>query len=284
MLNKIQSNRTLDGIPITRLDETQRYKYLTKKPRNNASAFQEAWNASCLTVGKTRLLIPNGNYLVSPLMFKGPCKSIMVMKVKGQILASTNLKIYEKNWIEFQYIDGLIISSGGIFNGQGASAWPHNECPKKHKCKVPPIVINSIIRTGDDCISIGSGSKNLRISDVFCGPDHDISIRSLGKQANKKDVVGLTVTDFIFEDIIMNNVYNSIIIDQEYCPFEYCAEKDPSTVKVNNIKFKNIRETSMSDEAIKLICNASHSCEDVQLSDINLKYKGSFEIGNFVFN
>ncbi|WOK98014.1 hypothetical protein Cni_G06722 [Canna indica] len=52
------------------------------------------------------------------------------------------------------------------------------------------------------------------------------------------------VTDFIFEDIIMKNVYNPIMIDQEYCPFERCAEKDPSLVKIKNSKFKNIKGTS----------------------------------------
>ncbi|WOK93288.1 hypothetical protein Cni_G01983 [Canna indica] len=219
------------------------------------------------------------------------------MKVKGQVFASTNLKIYEKNWIEFQYIDGLIISGGGEFNGQGAFSWPHNECPKKHKCKVPPMnkkfkyikiiapkdspntdgihiaessnikVINSIIRTGDDCISIGPGSQNLRIASVFCGPGHGISIGSLGKQANEKDVIGLIV-----RNCTLTGTDNGLRIKTWQSSPSFL--KDPSLVKIKNIKFKNIRGTSTSLEAIKFLCSASHPCEGVQLIDINLKYNG----------
>jgi galacturan 1,4-alpha-galacturonidase len=112
-------------------------------------------------------------------------------------------------------------------------------------------IVNSVIGTGDDCISLGSGSTNVTISNVFCGPGHGISVGSLGKYANEKDVIGLTVsnctltgttnglriktwqssssalvaTSFVYEDIIMNNVYNPIIIDQEYCPYISCAGK-----------------------------------------------------------
>lgn len=112
-------------------------------------------------------------------------------------------------------------------------------------------ITNAIIGTGDDCISIGPGNSNLNISNVLCGPGHGISVGSLGKNLGETDVVGLTVRNctlngttnglriktwqssptplkaahFTYEDIIMNNVYNPIIIDQEYCPYASCSEK-----------------------------------------------------------
>ena len=114
-------------------------------------------------------------------------------------------------------------------------------------------ITDSTIATGDDCVSMSPGSKNINIRNVTCGPGHGISVGSLGGGPNEEDVSGLTVTDctFIgtqnglrvktwakpypgnvfnltFEDIIMENVNNPIIIDQQYCPSRNC-EKVPSS-------------------------------------------------------
>lgn len=108
-------------------------------------------------------------------------------------------------------------------------------------------ITKSRIRTGDDCIAIISGSSNIDVSYVYCGPGHGISIGSLGKYNNEEHVHGVTVrkctlngTDngirikswaspyaitaskFLFQDIFMENVRNPIIIDQTYCPYSSC--------------------------------------------------------------
>nr|CAD1831241.1 unnamed protein product [Ananas comosus var. bracteatus] len=77
---------------------------------------------------------PGGCLRGRPLMFKGPCKGFLVVQLRGQLLASTNLDAYSKNWIEFQYITGLLVSGGGRLDGRGALAWPHNDCPKQSHC------------------------------------------------------------------------------------------------------------------------------------------------------
>lgn len=105
-------------------------------------------------------------------------------------------------------------------------------------------IVDSTIKTGDDCISVGHGSRNVNIKRVTCGPGHGISIGSLGKRKGEKPVSGISVTNCTFlktytgiriktwpisnpgivtnirfEDLVMEDVRTPILIDQEYCPF-----------------------------------------------------------------
>lgn len=110
-------------------------------------------------------------------------------------------------------------------------------------------IINSKIGTGDDCISLSGGSGNINVTGVQCGPGHGISIGSLGKLRNEENVAGilvqncvfegttngvriktwapsnpLLVSNLVFRDIIFNNVFNPVIIDQQYCPSGHCQD------------------------------------------------------------
>lgn len=160
-------------------------------------------------------------------------------------------------------------------------------------------ILDTRIQTGDDCISIGDGSSQIKITGVSCGPGHGISIGSLGKYKDELPVTGVyvskcnfsntqngvriktwpgkyasTASDMHFEDITMNNVDNPIIIDQMYCPSGHCNQQSSSNVKLSKISFKGIRGTSNFPEAVKLICSNSIPCEDVEIGDVNLTYKG----------
>ncbi|KAL0548413.1 hypothetical protein IC582_012863 [Cucumis melo] len=112
-------------------------------------------------------------------------------------------------------------------------------------------ITNSNIGVGDDCVSIGPGSVNVSVSNVTCGPGHGISIGSLGKYKMEKDVIGIRVenctingtqngvrvktwpgdlgsnaTNLTFQNIVMINVSNPIIIDQQYCPNHSCDTRE----------------------------------------------------------
>ncbi|KAL0000679.1 hypothetical protein SO802_014460 [Lithocarpus litseifolius] len=160
-------------------------------------------------------------------------------------------------------------------------------------------ISNSIIATGDDCVAMAPGSKDIIIQNVKCGPGHGISVGSLGRSPNEKDVSGLWVTNctFIgsqnglrvktwatsyssnvfnltFEDIIMDNVNNPIIIDQQYCPRANCQKGD-SQVQIRDVKFRNITGTSSSKIAVAFDCSKSKPCENIELNNINLTYNGA---------
>jgi polygalacturonase len=122
-------------------------------------------------------------------------------------------------------------------------------------------VINSKISSGDDCISIGDGSRDILIKGVICGPGHGISVGSLGKYHNEQPVLGVKVigctltntttgvriktwpnsypgiaSDMHFENIIMNNVDNPILIDQGYCPWNQCKPQVRNSHHTDHIK------------------------------------------------
>lgn len=111
-------------------------------------------------------------------------------------------------------------------------------------------ISNTHIGTGDDCIAILSGNTKFDIYNVTCGPGHGISVGSLGKNKDEKNVVDLTVRDTVFtgtsngiriktwqssastiaisnlvyENIQMIDVEIPINIDQKYCPYPPCQK------------------------------------------------------------
>ncbi|XP_021889179.1 exopolygalacturonase clone GBGE184-like [Carica papaya] len=100
---------------------------------------------------------------------------------------------------------------------------------------------DSFFGTGDDCVSIGHGTTNAHVSGITCGPGHGLSVGSLGKYDDEKDVTDITfknctltnttngariktwansppsqALNIRYENIVLNAVKNPIIIDQNY--------------------------------------------------------------------
>ncbi|XP_039129862.1 polygalacturonase-like [Dioscorea cayenensis subsp. rotundata] len=158
---------------------------------------------------------------------------------------------------------------------------------------------NINIKTGDDCIAIGQGCTNVLISNIHCGPGHGISVGSLGAHENERNVAGLVVknctvsnttngvriktwggskpgkaSNITFENIVMKNVSNPIIIDQGYCQKYKRCTNEPSLIQLENIKYKNISGTSFDEVGVTFECSEAVPCKGVSLEDINLKYVG----------
>lgn len=156
-------------------------------------------------------------------------------------------------------------------------------------------ISNSVIGTGDDCISIVSGSKSVQATGITCGPGHGISIGSLGSKNSEAHVSDVTVdgaqltetangvriktwqggsgnaSHITFRNINMKNVANPIIIDQNYCDQDKSCKEQESAVEIKNVTYQNITGTSADKDAITFDCSKYHPCQGVVLQEINLK-------------
>ncbi|TYK16348.1 exopolygalacturonase [Cucumis melo var. makuwa] len=362
----------LIGLLLFSIQELEAHNYAAGKPKffnvvnygaipdgmtDNSKAFLKAWNDACEWKGRGRVYVPKGTFKLGEVLFLGPCEGHTAFIIKGILKASTDMSsLYGDSWINFRYVDRLTVGGGGSLDGQGAIAWPRNDCKNNPNCQSLPTTMkldfitnskvhnlrsidsknshftlfgcskmnitnirisapgdspntdgikigssdridirNSIIGTGDDCISILSGSKNLYISNVVCGPGHGISIGSLGKYKDEEDVMGITVKNCTFknttdgvriktwatpsmgnayniyyEDIFMDGVENPIIIDQEYCPVSPCNQQESSRIQISYVTFKNIWGSSKSASAVTLRCSKRKPCKNIVLDNINL--------------
>ncbi|KAA8524802.1 hypothetical protein F0562_011225 [Nyssa sinensis] len=347
------------------VDEAQVFnvkKYGAKANSDISKALLSAWKDACASKSRSQVVVPGGTYKLNEVLFEGPCKAPVDMKVQGTLQANGDHSAFKTDgWVTFQHIDGFSLSGGGTFDGQGAHAWSKVNCHEKRNCGRPPInirfnyvsnaevhditslnsknfhinllgcksfniqhisivtpenspntdgihigrsngikILDTSIKTGDDCISMGDGTHEVDIEKVTCGPGHGISVGSLGKYPNEQPVSGIrvknctlrntmngvriktwpsspgqsTASDMHFDNILMDNVGNPILIDQEYCPWGQCKLQVPSKVKISNVSFKNIRGTSTTHDAVKLVCSKSLPCENVEIGTIDLKYHG----------
>ncbi|KAK9751051.1 hypothetical protein RND81_02G238100 [Saponaria officinalis] len=159
------------------------------------------------------------------------------------------------------------------------------------------VVLNSKIGTGDDCISIVNASSNIKMKTIYCGPGHGVSIGSLGKDNSTAIVQKIVLSSaFIrnatnglriktwqggsgyvkavrFENVVMEDVANPIIIDQFYCDSPDPCVNQTSAVQISQVMYRNITGTTKSKEAMKFACSDSVPCENIVLTNIDLHKK-----------
>ncbi|KAL5976939.1 hypothetical protein ACLOJK_021276 [Asimina triloba] len=320
---------------------------------DDTKAFGKAWKEACSSLAaQSVMMVPEDkNYLLKPIKFRGPCKSLVQVtiyigmnqgsgagfgsriltaykwKAVAQLMGmeryggisrakSTNHKSPCKGAptaLTFASCKGLAVKDLKIRNSQQI----HLSFQKCQSVEAANLTImaperspntdgihvtgtqninieDSVIGTGDDCISIVSGSKNIKATNIKCGPGHGISIGSLGK-GNSEDSVSEVVVDgakivgttngvriktwqggsgkarnIKFQNIEMENVTRPIIIDQYYCDSSKPCPEQKSAVEISNVVYKNIEGTSASKVAVEFDCSESIPCKEIVLEDINL--------------
>ncbi|KAG9446856.1 hypothetical protein H6P81_012984 [Aristolochia fimbriata] len=148
-------------------------------------------------------------------------------------------------------------------------------------------VINAGIKTGDDCISIGPGSRNVFVQRVSCGPGHgikdgvqDVTVKHVVFNGTANGFRVKTwarpstgfVKGVIFETAVMDNVRNPIIVDQNFCDGEDGCPHHNSGIRISGVTYKSIKGTSATEIAVKFDCSATSPCSGIRLQNINLTY------------
>ncbi|KAG0461633.1 hypothetical protein HPP92_021930 [Vanilla planifolia] len=158
-------------IRYCKLFDVKNYGAVADGETDDAKAFENAWKDVCSWRGRAKLLVPEGRYLVGPLVFGGPCKGPeVVVHVRGHVLAPVDLKAYTAaEWISFRYVDGLLVTGRGKFDGQGPSVWPLNDCNKSEYCKRLPWSLNfSFVRNAKIQRITSINSKNVHMQIFAC--------------------------------------------------------------------------------------------------------------------
>ncbi|KAF8727424.1 hypothetical protein HU200_019030 [Digitaria exilis] len=161
-------------------------------------------------------------------------------------------------------------------------------------------IMDNLISTGDDCVSIVGNCTDVRLRAISCGPGHGISIGTLGVD-NSVDYVEKIKVDTLFisnaengvrvrttknggggfarkvkfKSIVMRNVSNPIIVDQGNSDdpegsFEAQVYAAATAVRVEKINYIDIAGTSASDHAMTFSCSDAMPCRHLSLTNVNL--------------
>ncbi|PPS02435.1 hypothetical protein GOBAR_AA18234 [Gossypium barbadense] len=161
-----------------------------------------------------------------------------------------------------------------LLSGLGSSPQVIAPIPMASMSNYPRTIIKCSIKTGDDCISIGPGTKNLWVEQVTCSPGHGISIGSLAKDLKEEGVQNITVKKTIFL-----GTQNGLRIKSWARPsngfvqgIRFMDSLMVFGIKIKDIIYEGIRGTSSTQVAIKFDCSPKNPCTGIRLQNINLSY------------
>ncbi|XP_042446314.1 polygalacturonase ADPG1-like [Zingiber officinale] len=223
---------------------------------NDTLAFVNAWNAAChKSTTPSTLLIPTGKtFLLSYIEFEGPCNNFIYVTQCPEdgpnslhMLSCTDAQIWGLRSINSVMMH-ISVGRSKRVDIRDITIVAPDESPNTDGIHVQQSqfvsIINSVIGTGDDCVSLSEGAEDITGGSGFA---RNIS----------------------FEDITMNDVRYPIIIDQYYCPHRKC-DAHASAVKVRDVKYIGVRGSSSREVAIALNCSQSVPCSGIFMDSVNL--------------
>ncbi|XP_004498427.2 probable polygalacturonase At3g15720 [Cicer arietinum] len=246
---------------------------------DDSQAFASAWDSACNAGGMSTLVVPAGqSFMVTKLNFSGPCTAQINIQVlffhacNNLIVRNLEISNSPQSHVCVNMCNGATFSHISI----NAPATSPNTDGFDISDSSNILIQDSNIKSGDDCIAVNGGCSFINATRVTCGPGHGISVGSLGRSGERDTVSDVYVQNctFIetsngariktvpggsgyakhitFDQIILQNVKNPIIIDQNYG-----VDNEATNVEVSFVTYRGFRGTSASDVAINLVCGPS---------------------------
>ncbi|KAI0494937.1 hypothetical protein KFK09_025083 [Dendrobium nobile] len=126
---------------------------------DDTKAFLNAWKAACADPRNPYFVVTGKggkNYLLSKIIFEGPCSSSLKFLISGGLVAPNRLWTNQiDTWIVFKNIPKITVLGNGLIDGKGSIWW---DCLSKNQCRDAPYIMEFM---GCDYLRV----KNLNLKD-----------------------------------------------------------------------------------------------------------------------
>eukprot|EP00897_Mesotaenium_endlicherianum_P003172 jgi/Mesen1/2883/ME000175S02038 len=221
-------------------------------------------------------------------------KAVFIMNSRNVVVEDVIVRNSPLFNLVFFYCDGVTVSRVKV-TAPGNS--PNTDGIHIEQCN-NVVVRDSVVGTGDDCISIQSGTSNVDIRNIICGPGHGISIGGLGRGDTFACVSNIHVQNvtffgtsngariktwpgssgaaynITFSDLKMVGVQQPVVIDQNYCDQRCpaaCAGLKESNVQVHDVRFERVTGTATTSRGLYVQCSGGVPCIDIFLTNVTLQ-------------
>ncbi|KAK4834896.1 hypothetical protein QYF36_002053 [Acer negundo] len=232
---------------------------------DSTQPFLWAWSSACKSVTPATIYVPRGSFVIRAVVFGGPCRSKVVFRIDGTLVAPSNYWNVGNSgyWILFSKVVRVSIY-GGTIDGRGSGFWACRRTGKNCPNGARVCYIGSL---GD--YAKEDGVENVTVtSAIFTKTQNGVRIKSWARPSNGY------ARNLVFRNIIMNSVYNPIIIDQNYCPNNRGCPRQSSGVKISGVTYKNIKGSSATQVGMNFQCSSNNPCRGIKLQYIKLTYNG----------
>ncbi|KAL0452854.1 UNVERIFIED_CONTAM: Polygalacturonase [Sesamum latifolium] len=251
--------------------------------------FLRAWASACNSMVTSTIYVPKGRFSIRFAEFRGPCKSAIKVQIDGTLIAPKDYRALGNSgsWILFIQVNRISVI-GGALDAKGDGLWnckkAGQNCPDGARgpgiCGWRKYNVALDMESG----SLGrdfkeDGVENVTlINSVFSGSDNGLRIKTWGRASKG------FVRNIRYQNIVMRNVENPIIIDQNYCPNNQGCPRQGSGIKISEVSYQNIQGTSATPVAMVFDCSPTNPCRGIKLRDIKLTYLKTNKARSFCKN